>query len=74
MANCISPSRVKKTIALNLYKKFSSLKLTFEEIAEDLGVQPRSVYYWIDGRSTPKINKLIEIANYLEIRVDDLLN
>ena len=47
--------------------------LPIEDIAYDLGVEPRTVYYWTSGQRTPNLATIVEITNYLSVTVDDLL-
>ena len=47
--------------------------LTSFRIAKDTGVSQTTLYDWKKGRCTPKIDKLMKIAEYLEIDVAQLL-
>ena len=49
------------------------LKMTQEQLAEALGVTVGAVYKWENGRSTPEVNLLIEMADLFETSVDVLL-
>lgn len=71
MKNC--KQRDKKNIALRLYELFEGLNKTKDDIAIDLNVDVRTIYHWIDGTRIPTIDKLIEIADYLHVQIDDLL-
>ena len=73
MNNERSLKRDKRNIALNLYRCLQKVDKTIEDIAYDLGVSTRSIYYWSTGERIPDLDNLIEIANYLSIKVDDLL-
>ena len=73
MNNERSLKRDKRNIALNLYHCLQKVDKTIEDIAYDLGVSTRSIYYWSTGERIPDLDNLIEIANYLSIKVDDLL-
>ena len=73
MNNERSLKRDKRNIALNLYRCLQKVDKTIEDIAFDLGVSTRSIYYWSTGERIPDLDNLIEIANYLSIKVDDLL-
>ena len=71
MKNC--KLKDKRNIALRLYELFEGLNKAKEDIAVDLDVDVRTIYHWIDGTRIPTIDKLIEIADYLNVLIDDLL-
>ena len=73
MKNCITPERNANNIALNLYRYFQKTNKSIEDIADDLGVATRTIYYWTSGQRVPNLNTLVEITKYLSILVDDLL-
>ena len=73
MKNCIKPKRDKRQIALRLYQLFEKTGKTKDDISVDLNVDVRTIYHWIDGTRIPTIDKLIEIADYLNVLIDDLL-
>ena len=73
MDNTTSNIRDVRNISINLYRQFQNTKKPIEVIAYELGVEPRTVYYWTSGKRVPGIERLIEISNYLLIKVDDLL-
>lgn len=45
-----------------------------EELARMMSVTPSTVSNWISGKRVPRIKALIELAEVLEISVDDLFN
>lgn len=74
--------------AENNFKRYSETQLHFCEnllkimkvgnisqckIADDLQIGRSNFVYWRRGRS-PKLNTLIELANYLNCNIDDLLD
>ena len=71
MINC--KTKDKKNIALRLYELFEKLNKPKEDIAVDLEVDVRTIYHWIDGTRIPTIDKLIELSDYLNVQIDDLL-
>lgn len=73
MNNYKTLKRDKSNIALNLYRCFQEIGKPIEDIAFDLQVSTRSIYYWTSGERIPDLDKLIDLANYLSIKVDDLL-
>ena len=73
MNSCATPKRDASKFAINLYNYLQRMKKSIEEIAYELGVEPRTVYYWTSGQRTPNLATIVEITNYLAISVDDLL-
>ncbi len=73
MKNCETLKRDKNNIALNLYNHLQEANKTIEDVAFDLGVSTRSIYHWTSGERIPDLDNLIGLANYLSIKVDDLL-
>ena len=71
MNNC--KTRDKKNISLRLYELFEKLNKTKDDIAIDLNVDVRTIYHWIYGTRLPTIDKLIELADYLNVQIDYLL-
>lgn len=57
---------------LRTYRKDAGM--TQEQLAEALGVTVGAVYKWENGRSTPEISLLVEMADLFGISVDALLN
>lgn len=53
--------------------KRTELKLTQEKIADELHVSRQIISSWETGRSYPDIEKLIQLSNYFEISLDELL-
>ena len=60
-----------------LFKNFEKLlqerKTTIHRVAVDTGIPPMVLYDWRNGRSTPKVDKLVKIARYFEVPLEDLL-
>lgn len=73
MNNTFTPKRDAGNFANNLYHFLQKLNKPIEDIAYDLGVEPRTVYYWTSGQRTPNLAMIVEITNYLSTTVDDLL-
>ena len=73
MNNTLTPRRDATKFAINLYNRLQGIDKSIEDIAYDLGVEPRTVYYWTSGQRTPNLATIVEITNYLSITVDDLL-
>lgn len=48
-------------------------KLSQEKLAEIMNVSRQAVTKWEQGKSYPDINKLIELSNYFNISIDNLL-
>ena len=73
MDNTLTPKRDANNFAINLYNRLQAINKSIEDIAYDLGVEPRTVYYWTSGQRTPSLATIVEITNYLSVSVDDLL-
>lgn len=58
--------------ALRKFRKES--KMTQEQLAEALGVTVGAVYKWENGRSTPEVSILVEMADLFGTSVDALLD
>ena len=71
MKNC--NTRDKRNISLKLYNLFESLGKPKDRIAVDLDVDVRTIYHWIDGTRIPTVDKLIVLADYLDVQIDYLL-
>ena len=48
--------------------------LTQEQLAEKFGVSQRSVSRWENGNTMPDISILIELADYYEVDLREILN
>jgi len=60
-----------------LYKEFEKLlqehKTTINRVAVETGI-PRTVLYdWKSGRSTPKVDKMIKIADFFNVPLESLV-
>lgn len=73
MDNTLTPKRDANNFAINLYNQLQKIHKSIEDIAYDLGVERRTVYYWTSGQRTPNLATIVEITNYLSVTVDDLL-
>ena len=49
------------------------LGITQEELAERLSVSPQAISKWENGHSMPEISMLVELANILNVSVDEIL-
>ncbi|MCM3599026.1 helix-turn-helix domain-containing protein [Metabacillus idriensis] len=41
-------------------------------VAQSMGITPNQLSNWIKGRSFPPMDKAFKLAEFLEVRVDDL--
>jgi len=62
---------------LILYDKFRQIiqkkGLTPYRVSKDTGIPNSTLSDWKSGRSKPKADKLLKIANYLEVSVEELI-
>ena len=60
-----------------LYKKFEKLlkkhKTTIHRVAVGTGIPPTVLYDWKNGRSNPKLDKLLKLAKYFDVPVEYFL-
>lgn len=57
----------------NLNKVMKNLKISQTKLSEDLKIGRSNFSYWNNG-SFPKLNLLIELSDYLNCNIDDLLD
>ncbi len=63
-----------KKIGRFLKELRSEKGLTQEQFAEELGVSNRSVSRWENGASMPDFDVLLQIADYFEVGIDEILD
>ncbi len=60
-----------------MYKNFNSLlkkkKLTAYAVSKATGLSPTVFSDWKSGKSKPKVDKLIKIAEFLEVPLEELI-
>lgn len=60
-----------------MYKNYCRLrdsrKVTDYEVAKATGIAQSTFSDWKSGRSKPKVEKLMKIANYFNVPIQDLL-
>lgn len=66
-------SIMKNKIAERLTSLLNKEKITANKLAKDLGVSNSVVYYWVQGKTTPNADYIIEISDYFNICADYLL-
>ena len=52
----------------------SAKKTTSYRVAKGTGISPTTISDWKNGKSKPKIDKLMKIANYLDVNVELFIN
>ena len=65
---------MKNHFSENIKRLREVAKLTQKELAEKLGITPRKVSYWENGKIEPDMDTLILISNFFDESIDDLLN
>ena len=64
-------------IFIRLYDRYSEIRdrkgLNDFQVSRETGVPQASIYDWKYGRSTPKVDKLKKIADFLEVSLDELV-
>ena len=60
-----------------LYEIFEKLlrerKTTIYRVSKDTGIPQTTLYEWKSGRSTPKVDKLLKIAQYFGVPLEYLI-
>ncbi|MBQ8662509.1 MAG: helix-turn-helix transcriptional regulator [Eubacterium sp.] len=60
-----------------MYHKYAQLRdaagLTDYKVAKDTGIPKSTFSDWKAGRSKPKVDKLLKIANYFGVPVEELI-
>lgn len=60
-----------------MYEKFAELliknKITAYRVAKETGLSPMVFSDWKSGKSKPKADKLLKIATYLGVNVEELI-
>lgn len=60
-----------------MYHNFSRLikqrKITAYRVAKETGISQSTLSDWKNGKSTPKVDKLMKIADYLNVPLEELL-
>lgn len=64
---------MKLTLAENIRSFRKQRSLTQEQLAEILGVTTGAVYKWESGLSVPELNLIVEMADFFDVSVDNLL-
>ena len=54
-------------------REYIDANSSMKEVAEYLGVTPYSVYKWTYGQSLPTIDNLVNLADFLNVPMYDLL-
>ncbi len=60
-----------------MYKKFAELLVktnkTIYRVANDTGIAATTLYDWRDGRTVPKTDKLVILADYFGVSIEYFL-
>lgn len=57
-----------------IYQVIERSGLTYEQVAEELGLQsPRVIYEWTTGRKLPTLARLVDLSELLSVSPEDLL-
>lgn len=77
----LSATRITLPIEMETTKDINRIKVVLVEkkrtnkwLAEQLGKDPATVSKWCTNTAQPSLERLLEIANVLEVDVKDLLN
>ena len=60
-----------------IYEKYSKIRdrkgFTDFSVAKEANIPPASIYDWKNGRSKPKIDKIVKIAKALDVPIEELM-
>lgn len=56
----------------NIKSIADSQKVSIRKIEQDTGITLGSIYHWNDVK--PSVDKVVKVANYLGVTVEELLN
>lgn len=57
-----------------IYQAIEKSGLTYEEVAEELGLSsPRVIYEWTNGNKLPSLVRLVNLADLLNVQMEGLL-
>ena len=57
-----------------IYRAIERSGLTYEEIAEELGLSsPRVIYEWTNGTKLPSLVRLVNLSALLNVQIEGLL-
>lgn len=62
------------TFSAKITKLRKNAHLTQDGFAKEVGVSRQSVYKWESGQSYPDVDKLLKVARFFGVTVDDLLD
>ncbi|QQK08244.1 helix-turn-helix domain-containing protein [Miniphocaeibacter halophilus] len=61
------------TIGKNIMNKRKELGLTQKTLAENLNVSDKTISSWVNERTYPDIEMLIQLSDYLSLSLDELI-
>ena len=64
----------KRKTGERIYQAIDKSALTYEKVAEELGLQsPRVIYEWTNGNKLPSLVRLVNLSVLLGVHIEDLL-
>lgn len=63
-----------ENVARNLRVLRAGRKVTQEELAKDIGVNPGTIVNWESGKNTPNFEKMSALADYFNVTLDYIRN
>lgn len=65
----------KRKTGEKIYRAIERSGLTYEQVAEELGLQsPRVIYEWTNGNKLPSLVRLVNLSLLLGVHIEDLLD
>jgi DNA-binding XRE family transcriptional regulator len=56
-----------------IWNEMSKKNLTPDDIKESLGLTKQAIYKWRWGKSSPRLEHIVILAQILEVKIEDLL-
>lgn len=64
----------KRKTGYKIYQAIEKSGLTYEEVAEELGLSsPRVIYEWTNGNKLPSLVRLVNLSALLNVQMEGLL-
>ncbi len=71
---CCIARKTQNSFSVNLRKMREAQNLSARALGNEIGISGRMVSYYEAGEKVPKLERLIEIAQFFQISVDELIN
>lgn len=63
----------KSTVSHNIRRMISESGFKIENIATELGISERLIYYWLNGKRTPALENIYGLSQLFNISMESIL-